>query len=142
MFTLPATASDDELRDAVNRWFTLVGSGALNEATDFLDYRESPPALSVEDFVSRVAEITSGGKPSIPSPIPREIPPDELPIDGPVDIVCRWIPGSKATEENPGFVADILHTIPVDGQWSEIEASFFVQLCSDRLSLQLRDVVR
>ena len=141
MFTLPSDATDEQLRDGVNQWFTLVASGALAEAAEFLDDCDSPVALTVEDYVARVAELTSGGKPSIPAPIPRDVPPDELPTDGPIDIVCRWIPGAKATEEHPGFVADILHTIPVDGEWPEIDASFFVRLHNDRLSLQLRGVI-
>ncbi len=141
MFTLPDDATDDDLRAGVIRWFTLVALGNIAEASEFLD-RESQYAMTVDDFNSRVVDLTSGGKLSIPQPITSDADSDEFPIDGPSDIVCRWIPGPDTTERHPGFIADILHTIPVDGAWSDIDASFFVRRREDHLTLQLRDVMR
>jgi hypothetical protein len=141
MITLPDSATDDELRAAVIRWFTLVGSGAIEEASDYLD-SDSHYAMTLEQFVARVAEFTSGGTVSIPEPILSDSDMDVLPIDGPIDLVYHWIPGSEATEKHPGFVAEILHTIPVDGSWSLIDASFFVRRHYKQFTLQLRDVIR
>lgn len=142
MFTLPLDATDDDLRGAVTAWFGLVASGAIDEAEEFLDTRDSAESMKVQDFLSRISELTSGGMVTMPETFLPDVPPDELPVDGPVDIVCRWIRGSQTTEKHPGFVADIVHTIPVDGEWSDVDASFFVRANDGVLSLQLRDVVR
>jgi len=140
MFTLPIDATDDDLRAGVTRWVTLVASGAFKEASEFLD-SDSQYAMTVDYFIAMVADLTSGGMVSIPEPILLEFDSDELPLDGPCDIVCRWIPGCEATEKHPGFIADILYTIPVDGTWSDIDASFFVRRRDDYLTIQLRDVI-
>lgn len=140
MYTLPDSATDDELRAAVIQWFTLVGSGAIAEASGYLD-SDSQHAMTVEDFVARVTEFTSGGAVSVPKAILSDADSDEWPIDGPIDLVCRWIPGPETTGKYPGFVADILHTVPVDGTWSFIAASFFVRRRGKQFTIQLRDVV-
>jgi hypothetical protein len=141
MFTLPGDATDDDLCAGVIRWFTLVASGALADASEYLD-GDSPDAMTVEGFIKQVAHLTAGGKVSIPEPFPSNADCEELPIDGPTDIVCHWIPGPDTTEKHPGFIADILYTVPVDGAWSEVDASFFVRRRDDQLTIQLRDVVR
>lgn len=140
MFTLPADATEDDLRAGVIQWFTLVALGNLKDASEFLDC-DSHCAMTVDEFNTCVNDLTSGGKLSIPEPIPSD-DLDEIPIDGPSDIVCRWIPGPATTEKHPGFIAEILHTIPVDGAWSDIDASFFVRRRENQLSLQLRDIMR
>ena len=141
MFTLPLSATDDDLLGAVTAWFRLVASGAIDEAEEFLDRRDSADSMKVQDFLSRISKLTSGGMVTMPEALP-DSPPEDSPVDGPVDIVCRWIPDSQATEKHPGFVADILHTITVDGEWSDVYASFFVRADNGVLSLQLRDVVQ
>ena len=97
MFTLPANATDDELRNAVIQWFTLAASESAQVANEFLDTRDSSDAMTVSDFISRVADRTSGGRPTIPEPMPCDVAPQQLPIDGPVDIVTRWIAGPETT---------------------------------------------
>ena len=41
MFTLPADATDDDLRDGVTKWFCLLATGALDDANAFLDTKGS-----------------------------------------------------------------------------------------------------
>ncbi|MDX1945521.1 MAG: hypothetical protein SFU86_08930 [Pirellulaceae bacterium] len=142
MFALSANATDDDIREAVVKWFCIVASGATKEAEDFLDGNDSAGSMSVWDFVSRASALTSGGMVSAPTPINLDSEWDDFPIDGPTDIVCRWMPGPKTTEKHPGFIADVLFTIPVNGQWSQIHASFFVRSNDGRLTLQLRDVIQ
>jgi hypothetical protein len=141
MLTLPDNATDDDFRAAVFKWFRLVATGALDDAQEFLDTQHSTGVMKVQDFVARVAELTSGGVVTMPEPITHDNL-DELRGDGPIAIVCRWIPGAETTEKCPGFIADILHTIPVDGEWSDIDASFFVRAQNGAFVLQLRDVIR
>ena len=143
MFTLPKTATDDDLRDGVREWFRIVANESIADAELFLD-SDSPDAMPVVQFIERVSELTDGGRMSAPPAIdefPKNLTVDDIPLDGPSDIVCRWIPGPNTTDKYLGFVADILHTIPVNGEWSKCDASFFVRSKNDCLSLQLRDIV-
>ena len=144
MFTLPKSAKDDDLRDGVRQWFTHIANGEIAEAQEFLDTDDSPEAMSVTQFIERVADLTSGGKVTVPPKIedlPDDFKVDDIPLEGPSDTVLRWIPGPNTTERYPGFVADILYTIPVNGDWSALDASFFVRAKNESWSLQLRDIV-
>jgi hypothetical protein len=143
MFTLPEYANDDDLVEGVVGRFKLVASGATSEADEYLDFEGALNPLRVSEFIDRVALLTNGGRLHLPpEPTPSEEEGDSLSIDGPAPIVCRWIPGPDSTEKYPGFIADIIHAIPVDGQWSSLDASFFVRANAGRLLLQLRDVFR
>ena len=139
MFTLPANATDDELREGVIRWFNLLACGDIKAAQEFLAIE--PGSISVEEFVKRVKKLTSGGKITAAQAVEWEMDVEEFPIDGPIDIVSRWVPGPATTGKFPGFVGDIVHTIPVDGEWSDFDASFFIRSRDGGLSLQLRDIV-
>jgi hypothetical protein len=144
MFTLPSNATDDELRAAVLTWFNLLASGNVAAAQDFLD--TGPNSLPVTEFMARVEQLTAGGMVTTAERIEIEWDDvDDLPVfpDGsPIDTVCRWIPGPKTTDKHPGFIGDILATVPVNGAWSGIDASFFIRESEGRLSIQLRDVIR
>ena len=141
MFTLPPSATDDELRAAVSIWFDLVASGDVAAAEDFLN--SGPESLPVMEFIARVQQFTAGGKvtPAEQIAIDREHV-DDLSVDGDVGLVCWWIPGPKSTGKYPGFIGDVLCTIPVDGAWSDLDASFYIRELDGRLSLQLRNVIR
>jgi hypothetical protein len=141
MFTLPSDATDDELRAAVMVWFGLIANDAIGKANAFLD-SQGENSVTVERFVHRVAKLTDGGKITAVETINWEVDAEELPIDGPVDIVYRWIPGPATTGKHPGFIGEILHSIPVDGEWSDLDASFYIRDHDGSLSLTLRDVLR
>jgi hypothetical protein len=145
MFTLPAVAKDEDLRSAVAQWFTLVASGEHSAAQGFLNIQNSADEMSVRDFILRVSELTSGGKVTNPKPIIGAVGPDgHLDLDalatGPIDLVVRWIPSPENKEKYPGVIGEIYHTVPVNGEWSRLEAAFFVRSDDGLLSLQLRDV--
>jgi hypothetical protein len=141
MFTLPADATDDDLRNAVAQWFRLVATGHGTEAQAFLDHEPIEQSLSVPAFEAQVFDLTNGGRVTDPQPFPTETSLEDL-AEHPAPLVCHWIPGPNTTEKYPGFIADILHPIPVNGQWSDFDASFFVRAKDGELSLQLREVLR
>ncbi len=144
MFVLPANASDDELRNAVRQWFLLVAESRLDDASAFLDLRDAKNCMTVEQFVSRVASMTNGGCVSPPLPIDTDFGLDiaDLPLDGPLELVYRSIQGAVTTATFPDCVAEVLYTIPVEGKWSDIDASFYVRESESGLSLELHDIIR
>jgi hypothetical protein len=118
MFTLPLVATDDDLREAVTRWFNLVASGETSAAQAFLNIQN--PEMTVNDFISRVSELTSGGKVTPPQPINRKGPIDiEALANGPISLVCRWFPGTNTTDKYAGVIADIPHH---PSQWRMVES--------------------
>jgi hypothetical protein len=144
MFTLPSNAKDEELRAGVHTWLNLVASRDIQAAQDFLD--AGPKSLSVKEFITRVKQLTSGGQVSASERIDWDKNVDELALDGPIDMVCRWLPGPETTGEHlgfigEGFIGEIMYSIPVDGIWTEYDAYFFIRDFEGRLSLQLRDVI-
>ena len=75
--------------------------------------------MKVAKFLAEVASRSGGGSvtaiPPFDNDIDLDVEPEDMPIDFPSDIVSRWIPGTRSTDRYPGRIADIVHSIPIDG---------------------------
>ena len=142
--TLPRTATDYELRKLTRQWLQLLEANDFNAADDFLNCRHTDGRLSTEAFVEKLHDLDPNLSIRIGAPFPNLDfeDPNEFPLSFPSDTVLRWRVGPQTTLRYPGRIADIVHALPIDGEWSETyNVSLFVCEDHDLLSLELRDLL-
>ncbi len=139
MILLPINASDEQLLELVRSWATLLANEDYRAAFELTDhdpyYRWTPELIqtvvqnygSVEPLVDRAMFKVSPLDSAVGGPTPRQE-------------VQRFENPRRLGGERLPVLGNIWFDLPLNGEWSDLTATFEIQESEDGVSLVLNDI--
>lgn len=135
MRTLPLTASDEELLDAVREWVTLVVRGDFNAASEFV--YEAKPGREGEWTPKLIEQVIRNYGSIDPFPDGRTFEVTPLATATGDLTPCHEVQRDDEHEASSGY---IWFDLPLNGEWSDLTATFEFRPLDDSLVLVLDQI--
>ena len=147
MNVLPANASDEEILGLAKRWAQLLAEERYDEAISLTRVAEDDTYTSA-DLKTLISNYGSY-KPTrdgsvyrvtpLDSALPRSPTSPTLPLRPPCHEVDRLVSDYKRVK-NPRYRGEVWFDLPLNGQWSDLTATFDIEAVEDGLVLVLNAV--
>lgn len=136
MQTYAVSATDSDLLAAAREWINLLAAGRFADALAFL-YR-LPAEEWTPDYLARWIENYGFDQPLTDGSKMKATPTDSA--AGTLSLAEVWRYDEIDEDTGLPLVARVLHDVPLDGEWSDLNAVFNVLRVDDSLVFDLYDL--
>lgn len=135
---LSKSASDSEFLKVATDWLNLISEGKYQDA--FALTLHDPYYLWSPDLIEKTVKGYGLPEPHPSGKVFLPTPPSSTTGNPPDRWVERYSDAIPAKFADGEIIGELMHTVPLDGQWSDLTVTFALVRVSDGISLCLNEI--
>ena len=151
LFTFALNPQESDVFPLIDRWIDAIADRDMEAAADFIFNAESWPLNRLDSAVSAIAADESfvpwaGSQHFITAARDAIVAErfDMPELNDPAPLMSFWMLAAnpQLAIDHPNCIGDVLYPLPINGYWSDVNASFHLrQVDADSVALLLHDIL-